>query len=432
MLVNTQRPFPHEWPLIKTILFRFFFIYFVFSIAPWTWAGDIPFTGKIADLYYTVVDGIVNAGNKNFFHIKDQLVPVNGSSDTSYAWAQLCLTVSFAALSCIVWSLLDIKRSYPKMDYWLRTLVRYYTAMVALNYGIEKLFALQMPSPTNSLLLTQVGKLLPMRLLWLTIGYSTKYQIFSGVLEVSAGLLLLYRKTATLGIWLAVCIFMNVVMLNLCYDVPVKILSLNLLACCLFLLSYDVKRIVSFFILNTAVAPNANNQLTLAKPWMRMGRVFIKIIFIYVVIIRPFEDVYSSTVTILPINSFKTGVYYVQGCRVMDTLPALYTDKLDWSDIVFERDGTGSINSRDTLLRQQYGRSYFNYTTDTVLHILALKKMLDDDTAVYCLHYSIKDKDTLLLHGSINNQQVQIIAIRNKTKFPLEEQQLHWLSEGNS
>ena len=45
--------------------------------------------------------------------------------------------------------------------------------------------------PTLSQLATPLGDLLPMRLSWLFIGYSTPYQVFSGVMETVAGLLLL-------------------------------------------------------------------------------------------------------------------------------------------------------------------------------------------------------------------------------------------------
>ena len=35
---------------------------------------------------------------------------MNGSGDTSYAWAQLWLYLSIAAIACVVWTILDRKR----------------------------------------------------------------------------------------------------------------------------------------------------------------------------------------------------------------------------------------------------------------------------------------------------------------------------------
>ena len=78
-------------------------------------------------------------------------------------------------------------------------------------------------SPRLSQLATPLGDLLPMRFSWLFIGYSVPYQFFSGAMETIAGLLLLYRRTVTAGLFAATGAFMNVVMINLAYDVPVKL-----------------------------------------------------------------------------------------------------------------------------------------------------------------------------------------------------------------
>src|SRR3954470_14976708 len=133
--------------------------------------------------------------------------------------------------------------------------VRYYVASAALSYGIIKLFALQMPFPSLSQLSTPLGDLLPMRFSWLFIGYSVPYQFFSGAMETTAGLLLMYRGTVTAGIFAATGAFMNVVMINLAYDVPVKLYASHLLFCSLFLLAMDAPRLVNLLVLNRATPP---------------------------------------------------------------------------------------------------------------------------------------------------------------------------------
>ena len=67
------------------------------------------------------MDWAVRASNAHVFHVRETLVPVNGSGDTSYAWAQLWLLLSLAAIGCVVWTLLDRKRAhYERPAYWLR------------------------------------------------------------------------------------------------------------------------------------------------------------------------------------------------------------------------------------------------------------------------------------------------------------------------
>ena len=41
-------------------------------------------------------------------------------------------------------------------------------------------------------------------------------------MEVFAGIFLLFRRTVTLGLLIATGVFINVMMLNLTYDIPVK------------------------------------------------------------------------------------------------------------------------------------------------------------------------------------------------------------------
>jgi hypothetical protein len=159
------------WPLWQRVLFRFFFVYLLLQISPWDWFGSLPGVPFLTGQFQRAIDWAVTASNASIFHVRETLVPVNGSGDTSYAWAQMWLFLTLAAVACLVWSILDRRRaSYARLLYWLRTIVRYYLATVALSYGIIKLFALQMPFPTISQLATPLGDLLPMRLSWLFIG----------------------------------------------------------------------------------------------------------------------------------------------------------------------------------------------------------------------------------------------------------------------
>src|SRR5262245_28206404 len=231
VLTNTAaEPAPSAWPLWQRVLFRFFFVYLLLQIEPWFWFSDLPGVSFFSRKYAQGVEWAVTLSGAHVFHIRDTLVQPNGSGDTSWAWTQFYLYLSLAAIVCVVWSVLDRKRAgYDRMLYWLRTIVRYYVATFALSYGIIKIFALQMPFPSLSQLATPLGDLLPMRFSWLFIGYSFPYQVFSGVMETTAGLLLLYRRTITAGLFAAMGAFLNVVMINLSYDVPVKLFASHLL-----------------------------------------------------------------------------------------------------------------------------------------------------------------------------------------------------------
>jgi hypothetical protein len=68
------------------------------------------------------------------------------------------------------------------------------------------------------------------------MGYSTAFTFFGGCAELLPAVFLLFRRTALLGSLLAFAVMLNIVMLNFCYDVPVKLYSLNLLLLSMFLI----------------------------------------------------------------------------------------------------------------------------------------------------------------------------------------------------
>ena len=165
-------PEVRAWPHWQRIAFRFLSVYLILQIAPWGWFARIPGVGVLLRYYGEAVEWAVQTANAKVFHVRETLVQVNGSGDTSWAWTEMWLYMGLAAIACVVWSALDRKREhYERAALWLRMIVRYYVASAALSYGIIKLFVLQMPFPSLSQLATPLGDLLPMRFSWLFIGY---------------------------------------------------------------------------------------------------------------------------------------------------------------------------------------------------------------------------------------------------------------------
>ena len=139
-------------------------------MSPLTWLNSVPGFASLAGLYDDAEGWLVHQGNAHLFHVQDVLVPINGSGDTSYAYAQLCFFALAAVVGATLWTLLARCRTNHALAYYgLLVLVRYF---IALSFGVLKLFALQMVFPPLSALATPLGDLLPMRLSWYFIGYS--------------------------------------------------------------------------------------------------------------------------------------------------------------------------------------------------------------------------------------------------------------------
>jgi hypothetical protein len=427
------------WPHWQRVLFRFFFVYLVLQIEPWGLFGIIPPLRWLLPYYDKAVDWAVRLSNAHLFHVRDTLVPVNGSGDTSWAFARLWLYLSIAAVACVVWTILDRERTnYNRLAFWLRLVVRYYVAAAALSYGIIKLFLLQMPFPALSQLATPLGDLLPMRFSWLFIGYSAPYQFFSGAMETVAGLLLLYRRTITAGLFAATGAFMNVVMINLAYDVPVKLYASHLLFSCVFLLALDSKRLVRFLVLNQPTPATTAYDWTYRLPWQRWGGIAVKAFIVYQILISPFRNGwqrYQGLKHPAPSGPFAAGFYDVRSFVVnRDTIGAASGDTLRWRDVIFDNASAGSVSTSDQTFWQRYRRGYFRYRTDTTKHTVAVWKtsaMPRDSTFLFTMRYELPDTNTLRLHTAIRGDSVHMELVRVPRRFQLTERQFHWLSEYN-
>ncbi len=422
-----------SWPLYRRVFFRFLFLYFILYLLGFPVSQFVPFLGFIDTLTWPVVNGAVEWFNSLMGFFDHPLVPVNGSGDTSWAWTFLALCLTLAAIGAVVWSLIPrAPKSHPRLEYLLWNAGRYFLAYFAFSYGIIKVFALQMGFPTLSTMATPLGDLLPMRLSWQFMGYSTSYQVFAGLMEVAVAMLLLYRRTVTLGLFVGFGVFLNVMMLNLSYDVPVKIFSTHLTVISLLLLIPDLDRIFSFFIFNRPVASQVRHFFSTQKKYMRVSRWVYKAAFIFLLTMGVM-DVYGwyEQEKNAP-QPFAYGVYDVQTViRNGDTIPVLASDTLVWKDVIFDRNSMVSVGTTDTLLRQGYRRGYFNYARDSAAGVLkCFKYERMDSIPLFNISYRMTPSG-MDLATVIRGDSVRMNLVRSKRHFKLAERQFHWLSEYN-
>ena len=117
-----------------------------------------------------------------------------------------------------------------------------------LSYGFAKAVPLQMPFPGLFTLVEPFGNFSPMGVLWSSVGASQHYEIAAGCLELLGGLLLFIPRTTTLGALISLADMTYVFLLNMTYDVPVKLLSLQLVLMSLFLLAPHFRRFAQFLL----------------------------------------------------------------------------------------------------------------------------------------------------------------------------------------
>ena len=128
------------------------------------------------------------------------------------------------------------RRSYDSWLPGLRVVVRLVLAASLLEYGMTKVIPTQFPAPPLTALVTPVGEMTLSALLWTTIGSAPAYQIATGCVEVLAGVLLLLPRTVTLGALLALVSLLQVLLLNLTFDIGVKLVTMHLIVLAVILL----------------------------------------------------------------------------------------------------------------------------------------------------------------------------------------------------
>ncbi len=151
----------------------------------------------------------------------------------------------------------------------LITIIRYYLASIILSYGFAKVFASQFPHLMANMDARFI-ELSPMRVAWSFFGYSRGYQIFLGWGEVIPAVLLLFRRTALLGALLMFVVMLNVFLVNIFFDVCVKLNSGIYTVLSMYLLLQEFNRLWNFFIANKITGPRPETVLESPK-WLKIS-----------------------------------------------------------------------------------------------------------------------------------------------------------------
>ncbi|GAB2636122.1 DoxX family protein [Nocardia goodfellowii] len=213
----------------------------------------------------------------------EALLYESGSGDQTVIWVMVFCMLVLAAVITAVWTLLDRRRTeYRTLGTWFVTFIRLCVAGQLLWYGWAKLVPNQMSYPTLTTLLQPYGNLTKIDVLWNQVGVSPVYQMLLGAAEVLAGLLLFLPRTATLGGMIGLVSMLQVFLLNMTYDVPVKILSFHLVLMSLIVLAPQTRRILNFLVLQRVTEPATQRPLFGSRRANRIAAAFQVVLGLWV------------------------------------------------------------------------------------------------------------------------------------------------------
>jgi hypothetical protein len=349
-----------------------------------------------------------------------------GSGDTTFYWILFGLTLFLSLVVAAIWSVIDRQRPhYQKALEWLRVYTRYYLAFILFSYGFSKVFHLQMPTPAAYQLTQPLGDFSPMGILWAFLGASKAYSSFSGWAEVIPGFLLLFRRTTLLGALLSFAVMLNVFMLNLCYDVPVKIYSFFLMVVSMFLIAPDFIRLLRFFVLQKPIAPRVEHPIFEQKRW-NIAAMVLKFLIIgwvlYTYIDGSIEGqkLYGDQSEPAPLS----GLYEVQTFeRNHQLVPPLLTDSTVWKQLLVHRypAGWGIVSMTNDK------KEYCSFQVDSLLPQINLHAVYDTIPQMFV--YEKPDDSSLILKGVWKSDSLVVRLKQSDKKYRLLNRGFHWINE---
>ncbi|MGH1386098.1 hypothetical protein [Kordia sp.] len=416
-----------SWNIFQKIGFRFFFIYVLLYVFPFpldalqylqvnivtvlpefVWGNILPFFG---DLFFDI-------------EVPSQRTST-GSGDMTYDYIHLFACVFIATFGAVIWSIIDRKRkNYVKLLRLLVIYMAYYVLYSMFLYGFYKIYPLQFSSPSLGRLIQPYGHSSPMGIAWTFMGASKAYTVFSGFAEVIAGVLLIFRRTRTLGGLVAFGVMLNVFMMNMCYDIPVKTYSFHLLFFAFFIFMQDWKRIFAVFLTKASTTPRSfpkyfkNQKFTISA-------IVLKLVILGVFLYASLFDAISSYAQYGPHlpKPHMYGIYDITHIeKNKDTIPLLITDTDIWKRILIQRKNSLRIYKMDD------ARTIFRAKLDTIEKSIKLTNRRDS-TDIYNFKYTLRDS-ILTLNGTHLSDTLLIKAKQyDLKKFKLINRGFHWINE---
>ena len=256
--VETTAPTTERWSRMTRVAFRFCFVYFgLYALTTQMLGGFIPSSDMPSLEELPPFKNLVTWTAVHVFGITRPLVITgSGSGDKTFNWiAALCLLV-IATAATVGWSVLDRERTqYVTLNKWFRLFLRFATGSTMLVYGMVKAIPLQMPAPSLTRLVEPFGYFSPMGVLWASIGASSAYERFAGVAELSAAVCLFIPRLSLVGALILLADSIQIFVLNMTYDVPVKLFSFHLILMALLLIAPEARRIANVLIFNRTAEP---------------------------------------------------------------------------------------------------------------------------------------------------------------------------------
>jgi uncharacterized membrane protein YphA (DoxX/SURF4 family) len=414
---------PAQWNLATRIGFRFAFAYLVLysfpsplDILPWV---------SLFTKYNALWTVIVTWAGKHLLGMNITILPY-GSGDTTYNYVQILCMLAMAATATVIWSLLDRKRgNYEKLHQWLRMYVRIVLGMTLIGYGADKVIQNQMPAPGLATLMETYGQSSPMHLLWTFMGASRGYNAFAGGAEMLGGVLLFIPAFTAIGALVSIGVMSNVFMLNMCYDVPVKLFSFHLLLMAVFLVTPDLGRLADLFLFHRRLDLYSGPAL-FSRKWVSRTVVAAQLLLaLYLSILCLYQAQSGNKIFDANIGPPLSGAWSVEEYAVDGkVVPPSPTAGDQWQRVFFQNPWAAAVDTESGV------RLRLRLKLDEKQHTLKLVDFSDSNWKAD-FSYQSPQPNGVTLTGQMNGHQAELSLRRLDTpkSFLLTSRGFHWINE---
>lgn len=314
-------------------------------------------------------------------------VYLSSSGDLLWNWCWHLGWIVVGLVIVAVWTLLDRARpNYRSLAGLLEVFARLGLSLSMIFYGLVKVFPTQMgfmQHPAHQLQL--VGDTSMFTVLWGFMGASTPYSMATGAVELVAGVLLLFRRTKVLGLLFALVATAQVFLMNLFYDVPVKLVSFELFVIAVALSVPYWPNLLRVGLNRGGAEPV--EPLPVAGPrWLSITGLVVKYVAASLIVIMGVAQGALMTYVINTVRSPLDGAWRATSFTV-DGAPAGLTqrDPAPWANLAITMRGKAGNPTFETISKTYDSvvtQAPDGYTTAWLLEpkgdVLELRKLKDD------------------------------------------------------
>lgn len=350
---------------------------------------------------------------------------MTGSGDRAFDWLQAASLLVIAAAGTLIWSLIARRTQHHARPYRVfRTFLRLSVATTFFAYGFAKVIPQQMPPHQLRLLVEPFGNFSPMGVLWWSIAASPAYEICVGSAEVLGALLLAWPRTAAIGALVCLMDATQVFLLNMTYDVPVKLFAFHLVAFSLILLAPYAQRLFDLFLRHRGSSvpqePPFGATPRARRAWS--GGQLVYGVAIAALNARAGVTSYHTFGAGAP-KPVLYGIWQVDRMtRDGADVPLVVTDSTLWRRVVIQR------ATAITVQRMNDKFIGFSAKYDTVAGTITLMNGRPG-SAASTLNYDRPTKDRLMIDGVLDGRSTHIeLSYRDPALSEQWSRGFHWVS----